>query len=319
MIRAGTGRLAALEPVLAAVPGTVSVWCAPVAAHLPAYARLEHVPHYAASTMKLAVLVAAYRAHEAGRLDLDEPVPVVNRFRSALTGAPEFALSAGADADPEVWARLSGTASLRWLAERMIDTSSNLATDLVLAHLGIEPVAEVLRLVGAADSRICRGIDDAAARQAGITNEVSAADLAGLLSAIWAGTRPDRAPAGGSPDRLGAPPPGPATGPPPAGPDSCRAMLAILLEQRHREDLASGLPPGTRIAHKNGWVRGVRHGAALVFPPDTDPYALVVCATTPLAGRRDRHGYDEGCRLLATIAAASWADRHALGRAYPGA
>ena len=42
-----------MEPEFAAVPGTVSVWCAPLGAG-PWYARAEHVPHYAASTMKVA-------------------------------------------------------------------------------------------------------------------------------------------------------------------------------------------------------------------------------------------------------------------------
>jgi beta-lactamase class A len=86
-------------------------------------------------------------------------------------------------------------------------------------------------------------------------------------------------------------------------------MMDTLLAQECTEDLAAGLPPGTRIAHKNGWVEGVRHGAGVIFPPDAPPYVLAVCATTPLAVNDTD---DEACRLLSRIAAASWADRHAL-------
>ena len=87
-------------------------------------------------------------------------------------------------------------------------------------------------------------------------------------------------------------------------------MLDVLLAQEHREDLAAGLPEGTRIAHKSGWVRGVRHGAGLVLPDDAPPYLIAVCATTDLAG--DDQVEDDACRLLAHVSARVWAARHQL-------
>ncbi|HET8682093.1 MAG TPA: serine hydrolase, partial [Micromonosporaceae bacterium] len=95
-----------------------------------------------------------------------------------------------------------------------------------------------------------------------------------------------------------------------AGPASCREMTEVLLAQEHRDDLAAGLPPDVPVAHKSGWVRGVRHGAGVVYPADAPPYAIVCCTTTPLAANDEG---DEACRLVARVAAASWADRHALG------
>jgi len=248
-------------------PGTVSVWCAPVGAVEPVYARAEHVPHYAASTMKIAVLAAVHRSG----LDLDTPVPVTDWFRSAAPGAPPYLLPRAPDDDPAVWDRLGAAAPLGWLAERMIVTSSNLATNLVLGHVGVEAADAVWRRVGARHSRIGRGIEDAAARDAGLTNEVTAADLAALLDAIALGRLPGSAP-----------------------------MLAPLCATAHRYDLAAGLPAGTRIAHKSGWVTGVRHGAGIVYPPDRPPYLLVVCTTTTLPDAAARS-------LLARIAARSWA------------
>jgi beta-lactamase class A len=246
--------------------------------------------------MKVAVLAALYRADEAGSLALDTPVTVRNDFASAapeapkaLAGAdsdklhrPRFGCDREYDSDREVWDRMGETVPLRWLAHRMIVRSGNLATNLVLSYVGLPAVAEVWRLAGARHSVTGRGIEDYAARDAGITNLVTAADLAALLSAIVTGTI--------------------------MGADGCRQMLDVLLAQEHREDLAAGLPPGTRLAHKSGWVHGVRHGASVVFPDDAPPYALVVCTTTGLATGEDRD--DPACRLLARIAAASWADRH---------
>ena len=81
--------------------------------------------------------------------------------------------------------------------------------------------------------------------------------------------------------------------------------LPVLEAVEQRDDLAAGLPPGTRLAHKSGWVTGVRHGAGVVFPPDAPPYAVVVCTSTSLAD-------DAACRLVASVSAAAWAARHEL-------
>ena len=81
---------------------------------------------------------------------------------------------------------------------------------------------------------------------------------------------------------------------------------------RHRDaaaeggdDLAAGLPPGVRIAHKNGWVTGIRHGAGVVFPDDAPPYAIAVCTTTDLPDA-------QACALVARVSATAWSARHRL-------
>lgn len=271
-----------LDGVLAAAPGTVSVYVGRPGVR-PAYTRRPDAPHYAASTMKVAVLAALHRAAEAGTLDLDAPVPVHNNFVSAKPGADRFSCRPDHDNDGAVWARLGGTASLRWLAERMIVRSSNLATNLVLGHVGLPAVAAVWADSGARHSRTGRGIEDLVARDDGLDNQVTAADLAGLFGAI---TR----------SRL-------------AGPAACTEMLEVLLRQERGEDLAAGLPAGTRIAHKNGWIRGVRHGAGTVFPDDAPPYTVVVCTSATPGGAGDDAA---ACRLIARVSATAWAARHRL-------
>ncbi|MFB9239028.1 serine hydrolase [Plantactinospora siamensis] len=283
---------------LAAAPGTASAYVGRLTGP-PAYARLADTPHYAASTMKLAVLAALYRAAEDGSLDLDRPVPVRNDFASAAPGAGRFGCDPDYDNDDAVWARVGGEASLRWLADRMVTRSSNLATNVVLGYVGLPAVARAWAAGGARHSVTGRGIEDFAARERGITNDVTAADLAALLGAI----------------ARGADEPGGL-----AGPASCSAMLSVLFGQVHREDLAAGLPEGTRIAHKNGWVNGVRHGAGVVFPADAPPYLIVVCTTVDLDGpdHPDPHAIDaEACAMLARLSAAAWADRHVLGADTP--
>ncbi|WP_328372190.1 serine hydrolase [Micromonospora zamorensis] len=278
-----------LDAHLDRVPGTVSAYVGRPDAP-PTWTRHPDAAHYAASTMKVAVLAALHRAADAGTLDLDAPVPVVNEFDSAQPGAPRFSCAQHYDNDDAVWDRLGGTASLRWLADRMIVRSSNLATNLVIGHVGLPAVAEVWARTGARTSVTGRGIEDFAAREAGITNTVTAADLAALLGALATGAD--------TPGRL-------------ASRAGCTAMLDVLIAQEHREDLAAGLPEGTRIAHKSGWVSGVRHGAGLVLPDDAPPYLITVCTTTDLAGGDDEVE-DDACRLLAHISAQVWAARHQL-------
>lgn len=268
-------------------PGMISVYAGPLGAP-PVWTRHAEATHYAASTMKLAVLAALHRVAEAGDLDLDAPVEVVNSFTSARPGAPPYSCRRAYDNDGEVWDRLGGQAPLRWLAERMIVRSSNLATNLVIEHVGRPAIAEVWRLVGARHSVTGRGIEDFAAREAQITNLVTAADLAALLDAI----------------ATGATRPGPL-----ASPGGCAAMLDVLCAQQIRQDIAEGLPADTRLAHKNGWVRGVRHGAAVVYPDDADAYLIVVCTTDDRTDARD----DVDARqLVADISRRVWQARHDL-------
>ncbi|WP_327067846.1 class A beta-lactamase-related serine hydrolase [Kitasatospora sp. NBC_01250] len=231
-------------------------------------------PHEAASTMKVAVLAALHRSG----LDLDAEVPVVNRFESAVGGS--FANDPGYDSDPEPWQRIGqGRAPLRWLAERMITHSSNLATNLCLAQVGGAAVAGAWRAAGATHSASPRGIEDARARAAGVRNEVTALDLLRLVRSL-------------EPEPLG-----------------------LLERNTWRVDLAAGLPPGTRIAFKNGWFTGVRHSVGLVRPPDTAPYLLAVCYTGPLASG-DAEG-DPAAALLARLSARAWARRHELAGGRP--
>ncbi|MEU7801134.1 serine hydrolase [Micromonospora arborensis] len=279
-----------LDVHLDRVPGTVSAYVGRLDAP-PTWTRHADAAHYAASTMKVAVLAALHRAAEAGTVDLDAPVPLVNEFDSAQPGAPRFSCAQLYDNDDAVWDRLGATATLRWLADRMIVRSSNLATNLVIRHVGLPAVAEVWALAGARNSVTGRGIEDFAARDAGITNVVTAADLAALLGALASGA--------GTPGTL-------------ASPAACSAMLDVLLAQEHREDLAAGLPEGTRIAHKNGWVHGVRHGAGVVLPDDAPPYLIAVCTTTDPAEAGGDSDEDDACRLIAHISAQVWAARHRL-------
>lgn len=237
----------------------------------PIYARHADAVHDAASTMKIGVLAALHRSG----IDMDEPVPVANRFTSAVGG--EFGCDRAEDSDPEPWERIGTSVPLRWLAERMVTHSSNLATNLCMERVGAEAVARVWEKAGATGSASPRGIEDLAAREAGIRNVVTARDLVRLLGSL----EPE--------------------------------VLAALEHNAYGIDLAAGLPPGTRLASKNGWITGVRDCVAVIYPADAEPYTLAVCYTGPLGNGADLG--DPAAGLLARISARVWAFRHEISGA----
>jgi len=58
-------------------------------------------------------------------------------------------------------------------------------------------------------------------------------------------------------------------------PDECQAMLQLMSENRVGALIEAGVPEGTRVAHKHGWV-GDSHGdAGIVFTPGGD-YVLCI-------------------------------------------
>src|SRR5882724_11035033 len=98
----------------------------------------DHYFH-AASTMKLAVLLAVFRQIERGELTLDALVHVRNRFTS-IVNQESFMLDLEQDADPDVYGHLGKTLTVRELAYWMITKSSNLATNLLIDVIGIRTV-----------------------------------------------------------------------------------------------------------------------------------------------------------------------------------
>jgi beta-lactamase class A len=229
--------------------------------------------HYSASIMKLPILVAVHRRVERGELDLDRMVLVHNDFASQQAGE-RFSLDPEEDSDPETWAASGTEVPLRELVRRMITVSGNLATDIVLDEVGVAEVAAVLADAGCSDrTAILRGIEDYAARDAGVDNLITADDMARLLVALAEG-------------RV-------------AGPAATAACEETLLAQEYRNGIPAGLPDDVVVGNKTGWVTAVNHDVALVRAPGLPPIAMAVLVSAP--GTED-----EREASIARIAAAAW-------------
>ena len=266
-----------LEAAVASVrrgSGTVSVVLRVAGEAEPRCSIEPDAQHYAASTMKLPVLVAAERLAERGELDLQALVAVHDDFDSLVPGR-RFTMDADEDSDPATWAALGGVVPLIDLLARMVTVSGNLATNLVLEQTGAAEVAAVLALAGCSPrTSLPRGIEDYPARDAGMDNLVTADDLARVMVALAQG-------------RL-------------AGAVASAECERVLRAQTYRDGIPAGLPDGIEIGNKTGWIDGVNHDVALVRAPGLPPAGLAVLVSAP--GTPDER--EDG---IARIAAAAWA------------
>src|SRR5207247_1256262 len=114
---------------------------------------------HAASTIKVAVLLAVFRAADQGRLRLDDSLHVRNRFFSAADGSV-FRVSQDRYATPELYAAIGRTAKISALAHAMICGSSDLAADLLLDSLGVEYARTVRRQALVDGLVLGRGLED---------------------------------------------------------------------------------------------------------------------------------------------------------------
>ncbi len=247
---AGNGALAAAIPAIEATIGNSGAQVAVAFRTLDGGSewllRADDTFH-AASTMKVAVLIELYRQVHEGKVRLGDPLLIKNEFRSLTDGTP-FRLDPEDDSEKELYLADGQTRTLAQLSELMITMSSNLATNLLMEKLGIEPIRAGAHALGADGMNVIRDLEDTQAFRQGLNNTTTARALLKLMEAIAAGRAVDR--------------------------DSSREMVAVLERQTFNEDIPAGLPPGTRVAHKTGEITRVRHDAAIVFAPR--PFVLII-------------------------------------------
>jgi beta-lactamase class A len=204
---------------------------------------------HAASTIKLAILLGVYGAFHRGDLLPQSRVHIRNRFLSAYDGSP-YRVRVDRDANAEVHREIGRTLRVAELAEYMITSSSNLATNLLLDLVGLDVLQQTLDSFGLEGLDLRRGVEDELAFEHGINNRVTANGLAGLLRLIGE----ERA----------------------FSPTLSGQMVNVLHGQHFKSGIPAGLPREARVAHKTGEISTIAHDAGLVYLPDRKPYALAI-------------------------------------------
>ena len=205
--------------------------------------------YHAASTMKVPVLFALYGEFEKRAIRAESSILMDNKFRSIVDGSI-YSLSSDDDSDGALYQQVGKYVPLRELAQRMIVRSSNLATNTLIELLDPVQITRQTHAWGATSMSVLRGVEDNAAFRAGLNNTVTANDLVSLFVALADGRVGNR--------------------------QSTSEMLSILEAQEFNEEIPAGLPKGTRVAHKTGWITAVQHDAGLVFPPGRPAYAIAI-------------------------------------------
>jgi beta-lactamase class A len=146
--------------------------------------------------------------------------------------------------------------------------SSNLATNLVIDIADPARIAGTLEEIGASEMKVLRGVEDGPAFRAGLNNTTTAYGLMKAFEAVAAGRVVSRR--------------------------AAEEMVDILAAQEFRQIIPAGIPEGVRVGSKSGWITGIDHDGALVFPPGREPYVLVVL----MRGFRNREAAHQAGRNI---------------------
>lgn len=229
----------------------------------------QHVFH-AASTMKVPVMIEAFRQAHEGRFSMEtDSLTIQNEFSSIVDGQP---YSITVDSDDSIYRLIGQQMSIRDLTFNMITVSSNLATNLLIDYLSPEAVQATVTRLGGDGVQVLRGVEDLRAFEAGQNNTATAAGLAAIFQALMERNA--------------------------VSADADSQMVEILLEQQFTSMIPRGLGAGARFAHKTGWITAVHHDAGIVKPDDEDPYVLVIMTE---GIRSEEESAELGAEIAATI------------------
>ncbi len=203
---------------------------------------------HAASTIKVAILLAVVKAVDEGRAGWSDPLHVRNRFLS-IADAGAFSIDSTSDGYPALYRSVGRTAKISELADSMITSSSNLATNLLLDFVGTEYARGVMDDAGVSGVRLRRGVEDEKAHEQGLDNETTANGLVELL-AFFRGEFLSK--------------------------EGRNRALHILLDQKFKSMIPAGLPSHATVAHKTGEISTVCHDAGIVYLPEREPYILAL-------------------------------------------
>jgi beta-lactamase class A len=211
--------------------------------------RNAHTVFYAASTVKLGLMLAVVIAAERGELSLQDRLECHRVFTCVdQDGTTETFGLEPEDSDASFPA--DGTmATVADLVAMMIDRSSNEATNVLFDRVGPGRIAEAFRLCRATGSRMERRIGDPFAVRAGLTNETTASDLVAVMRAIVGGRLTTRR--------------------------NADWMREVLEAQEHPR-IGTVVPDGVPWGSKSGDVPGIEHDVAFVGPAASRRF-LAIC------------------------------------------
>lgn len=227
----------------------------------------EKEDFHAASTMKTPVMIEVYKQVAAGKFSLGDSLPVENEFKS-IVDSSSFSLDINDDSGEQLYSQIGKKRTIRDLVVDMIIYSSNLATNIVIELVDAGKVNETMRMLGAMDINVLRGVEDIKAYNLGLSNTTTAYDLMLIYEKLASGEVVSR--------------------------EASEEMIDILFRQTHNDIIPAKLPETVKVAHKTGSITGVHHDSGIVYLPDGRKYVLVLLS-------KNMEDFDEGTEMLATV------------------
>lgn len=242
-VRAQKSLDALLQPAIKSIPGEVGLYARTMAFGAPLAAYHAEVSFPSASTIKLLIMLTAFRIAEEDPRAMHERITF---HSSDLIGGSDFMVNAY---DGQRF-------TVAQLIAPMIQLSDNTASNLLISHFGFARINGVTRAAGLSHTYLERHFMDFAAIGRHMDNRTTPADMAHLLFELERGVRE-----------------GVRTV---ASPLSCRHMIDIMLGQTDRDTIPRGVPAGVAVANKTGELSRSRSDVAIVEPYGDSPYVLAV-------------------------------------------
>lgn len=194
----------------------------------------------AASLIKIPIMVACFKAAQEGRLDLKEKYVLKRKDRVGGSGILRRM-------------RSGRVFTYEQLIDYMVTHSDNIATNVLIARLGFDYINSVFKQLGLEKTVLNRKMIDFSARDQGLENYTTAAEITQLLEKIYYRRC--------------------------LNPEISEKCLEILKRQKINDRLPRYLPKDVTVAHKTGLEREVCHDAGIVFSPYGD-YIITVLVHT---------------------------------------
>ncbi|MGB0777752.1 MAG: serine hydrolase [Flavobacteriaceae bacterium] len=227
----------------------------------------ESEKFHAASTMKIPVMMELYKQQSLGILNLSDSLLVLNSFKS-IVDQSTYSMDVSEDSDDDVYAMIGKKKTYLDLIKPMIQSSSNLATNILIEKAGAKQTNAYMHELGAINMEVLRGVEDQKAYDLGLSNSTTAKDLAILLEKIENNSVP-----------------------------GSQEMKTILKGQKWNDLIPVHLPSDLEIAHKTGSITGVHNDAAIVYSKINGPYILVILS-------KNMESFEEGTKQLSRLSEA---------------
>ena len=209
----------------------------------------ENEIFHAASTMKTPVMIELFKKKYNGEVSFEDSLQIKNEFMSIVDGS-KFELSSFDDSDENIYKNLGEYISIRELIFDMITKSSNFCTNLLIDYIDVKDVNKTMRDIGAENINVLRGVGDLKAFDKSLNNTTSARDLLIIYEKLAMGSL--------------------------INPSISNEMVEILKNQVYKDIIPKYLPKNIEVAHKTGWISGVRHDSGIVFLENGEKYILIL-------------------------------------------